>query len=387
MSTTVTNGQRRFRGLRVAYFTEWSPFEPTGVLRKMVGQVEAWRELGAEAEMFALAARDDRPPALGFDRVGTAFGALAARSVRALPALRLAYLNKSLSIPEVRRRISSFRPDLIYYRQVGPWYPGLGRVLSLAPTVIEINTDESAENRLKSPFRANFYAALQSRILGKASGFVAVTGELADRWSVHGKPTAVIPNAFWGPAPGPVMPSGNSIPAFAFIGTHFDYSEDWHGVDKIMGLASALPQSPFHVIGMSASDLDGMDVPANVSLHGVLSPAEASRVFNRCDVGLGTMALHRKRMDEACTLKVRDYLMHRMPVILGYREAEQALNAADYILRLPNREDNLAAAVEPVRSFAERWCNRRIEEDLSFMSRRSIESRRLEFLAQVADRS
>jgi hypothetical protein len=373
--------EKRFNGLRIAYFTEWGPYQPSGVLRKLVGQVEAWRELGAEAKMFSLAARQPSAPALGFDSIGEVRGVLSAAAVSRWPSCRLGYFNKLASSHSVRNALREFRPDIIYYRQQGPWYPGLGRILSVAPTVMEINTDEAAENLLWGRLYARFYSALQSRVLGGASGFVAVTSELADRWRIFGKPVEVVPNGFWGPAPGPIPPSGNTTAAFAFIGTKFNCSEDWYGVDKILGLANALPSNAFQFVGLSAHDLLDHKVPANVSLHGPLDSAGIARVFARCDIGIGSMAFHRKNMLEACTLKVRDYLMHRMPVVFGYREAEDRLNRAPYMLQLPNEEGNVSRSVDAIRDFAAAWCNRRVDEELGFMSRQAIESRRLNFLA------
>ncbi len=375
-----------FQGLRIAYLTEWSPYQANGVLRKMVGQVEAWRELGATASMFALAALDSGAPACGFGSVGSVHGRLSSRSLSRLPWLRLGYANKVITAPRLSRAIREFRPDVVYYRQQGPWYPGLEGLLRLAPTVIEVNTDEFAENVLWGPAVARVFAATQSRVLASVSGIVAVTDELASRWKRFSRPVAVVPNGFWGAQPGRFAPTGNDRPAFAFIGSRFTTTSDWHGIDKILALAGRLEDSQFHMIGHSRDDVRGHRVPPNVMLHGELGSGDISRVFARCDVGIGTMALHRKRMDDACPLKVRDYLMHRMPIVIGYREAEESLNRADFVLRLPNSEDNLSSNVDRVRSFAAAWCNRRVEDDLGFMSRSGIESRRLQFLSRFVRR-
>jgi hypothetical protein len=371
-----------FQGLRIAYFTEWSPYQPNGVLRKMVGQLEAWRELGAQAKMFVLAAREHSVPACGFGSVGDVFGRITADAVSKLAWLRLGYINKVITVSQVARALREFRPDIVYYRQQGPWYPGLGSLLRQAPSVIEVNSDEFAENRLWGPGLARLFSFSQSRVLDRVAGIVAVTEELASRWRRFSRPVAVVPNGFWGAQPGQFAPSGNALPAFAFVGSRFSTSSDWHGIDKILALAHLLPESQFHFIGHSRNDVRGSPIPPNATLHGELGPSCIAEVFSRCDVGLGTMALHRKGMDDACPLKVRDYLMHRMPVVIGYREAEEALNHASFVLRLPNTEDNLVSNASRVRDFAEKWRNLRVEDDLSFMSRSAIEARRLRFLAQ-----
>lgn len=371
-----------FDGLRVAYFTEWSPYRENGVLKKLVGQVEAWRELGADAQLFALAPSQEVPPAAGFGNVGSVHGRLSERALRHWPSLRLGYVNKILSVHGIRRAIKEYRPDVLYYRQQGPWYPGLESVIRLAPSVIEVNTDEFSETKLWHPRFASLFSATQARLFGKVSGIVAVTEEIASRWARFNRPIVVVPNSFWGDQPSSVATSGNDVARFVFVGSRLPPSGDWHGVDKILAFARLVPNREVHVIGLSAADLDGSLLPSNVFPHGRQDVAGISRIFRSCDVGFGSMALHRTNLSDACPLKVRDYLMHRMPVVIAYREAEETLNRVPYVLRLPNEEGNLVAHADSVVRFGDQWCNRRIDADLSFMSRRSIEERRLEFLSR-----
>jgi hypothetical protein len=373
-------------GLRIAYFTEWSPYEETGVLRKLIGQVEAWRELGAEARLFALATRRDEAPALGFADHGDVIGAIHQRALEKYPAARLGYVNKALSVPALRKALRAFAPDVIYYRQNGPWYPGLGSILALAPTAMEINTDEEAEHHLWGAAFNALYRATQGRILDRAAGVVSVTDEIARKYRKLGKPGAVVPNSFWGEA-APLPPTGNTSPAYAFVGSRLNGGESWHGADKIIALARALPDSSFHIVGLTAEDFPNEAIPANVVMHGYKSGDALTEVFARCDVGIGTLALHRKSMEEACPLKVRDYLMRGLPVIIGYVEAEERLNTADYILNIGNVPGNVASHVAEIDAFARNWLGRRVEEDLSFLSRTSKERQRLDFLAGLAARS
>lgn len=370
-----------FAGLRIAYFTEWSPYQANGVLRKLIGQIDAWRELGVDARLFALAARHQAGPTADFARVGAAFGRFTQDSLERWPWLRLGYVNKIASGAQVAKAIRSFRPDLLYYRQQGPWYPGLGVLLKIAPTVIEINTDEFAEIRIWHPVLGRGLAALQGMVHKRASGFVAVTHEIGSRWLTFGKPVAVVPNSFWGDQPPEVPASGNSQPRFVFIGSRLTGESDWHGVDKILCLARSVPHRDFHLIGLSRGDFAGVDVPGNVVFHGRQDPAGVASIFSQCDVGIGSLAMHRTNLDEGCPLKVRDYLMHRMPVVIGYREAEVSLNHAPYVLQLPNTEDSIPANVDRIVAFGDHWCNRRVPDDLAFMSRRSAETRRLKFLS------
>lgn len=370
--------------LRIAYLTEWSPYAETGVLRKLIGQVAAWRRLGCEAQLFTLAARREQPTALDFAEHGVAIGALHQRMLDRWPRARLGLVNKIVTVPLMRRAIKAYRPDVIYYRQNGPWYPGIGTLLQLAPAVMEINTNERVETELWGAAVGKVYRATQARVWRQINGFVCVTGEIADDFRGLGKPVSVLGNSFWDDVKDAV-PSGNAAPALVFVGTKTDTAASWHGVDKIFPLADRMPAAVFHVVGMTRDDFAGQPVPPNVRFHGELRGGDLARVLAVSDVGLGTLALHRKSMEEACPLKVREYLMNRLPVVIGYRETQDELRTAPYVLDIGNGPNNVSDNIERIRAFAEAWTNRRITSDLSFLSMDTIERRRITFLAAFAN--
>src|SRR5690242_14449374 len=126
--------------MKIAYFTEWSPYATTGVLRKIIGQVSAWKSAGHEVQLYSLSPRKPGGTALCFDAHGEVFGVVEQRMLDSYPWARLGYFNKMLTAPRIARRLGAKRPDIIYYRQQGPRFPGLARILGSAPYVMEINT-------------------------------------------------------------------------------------------------------------------------------------------------------------------------------------------------------------------------------------------------------
>ncbi|MEZ0242980.1 MAG: glycosyltransferase [Sphingomonas sp.] len=369
--------------MRIAYLTEWPPYVESGVLRKMIGQIGAWRAAGHEAEIFTLVPVQDRPTAPGFAEHGRVIGSFSQSQLERWPRARLGFLNKIVSAPKLRGALAGFKPDVIYYRQNGPWYPGLGGILRGTPSVAEINTYEAAENALWGGGFNRFQEATRRRVLGSVKGLVCMTQEIADHEAWAAKPYAIIGNAFWG-APRDPVPTGNAEPEFVFTGSPMtlDQSANWHGVDKIFPLAAAMPASRFHVAGMEAKDFTS--APANIQFHGMLDAKGLSALYARCDIGLGTLALHRKAMEEACPLKVRDYLMHRLPVVIGYRESQAELNDAPYVLPIGNTEDNVASNLDRIAAFARDWTGKRVTADLGFLTSEAIEASRLNFLARIA---
>lgn len=369
--------------MRIAYVTEWSPYAETGVLRKLIGQIHAWRDLGCNAQIFSVSPLQDAAPALNFDQVGEIVGHFHQRHLDRFPCARLGYVNKIATVPRLVAQLKRYRPDVIYYRQNGPWYPGVSRLLSVAPTVLEVNTDEKSENRLWGDVFGKFHEITKAWTQDRLAGLVVVTDEIAKSYRHTNKMIATIPNSMWG-EPYPLPPTANKTPTFVFVGSPMTVGINWHGIDKLITLARALPESTFHIVGPSAREFSCGNLPANMIVHGELRGAELIDVFSQSDVGLGTMALHRKDMDEACPLKVRDYLMHGLPVVIGYWETETQLNTAEYVLQIGNTDGNVENSIDAIAQFADLWRGRRVTADLSFMTRGVIEWRRINFLMKIA---
>lgn len=109
------------------------------------------------------------------------------------------------------------------------------------------------------------------------------------------------------------------VPEILFVASHF---ASWHGLDLLLvGLKRNNAKCVLHVVGdVFDDDLRSARNDPRVVVHGKLSQSEIQRLAERCWGGLSCFALHRVSMEEACTLKVREYLMLGLPVYAGYRE-------------------------------------------------------------------
>jgi len=196
-------------------------------------------------------------------------------------------------------------------------------------------------------------------------------------FTVFNKPTAVIPNGIVLATKAPLPPPQNDAPNLVFLGTK---GQVWHGVDKIVRLAKELPDWTFHVIGPEPADL-GTQPSSNIKLYGHLDEPEYLNVLARSDVAIGTLALHRKGMDEACPLKVREYLAAGLPTIIGYDDTDFP-EEVPYILRLPNADDSIN--VRRIESFVHRWKDRRVSRgDIQHLDVSAKEDSRLRFLESI----
>ena len=368
--------------MRIAYVTEWSPYEKSGVLLKILGQVSAWKAAGASVRIFALAPVRNSNCAFNFESHGEVIGRISQNSLTRFRFARLGYVNKIMSVLALKAAVKQFNPDVIYYRRQGPWYPGIGSVLRLSPTVRELNGN-TAGAAIWGKLNVRI-ERISDQILERfVTAYIAVSPDIAEEFSSIGRPVAVIPNSL--PRhPDALPPTKNKTPAFVFVGSVVADGGEWHGIDKILVMAAKLPASRFEIVGTSRADLAGHAIPDNVRFHGPKYGEELEEIYQNCDIGIGTLALHRRGMATNSALKPLEYLIFGLPVILGYRETEPALNSAEYTLFIGNHERNVLDSIDEITAFAEAWKGRRVSADLGYLSSDVVERRRLDFLSAFA---
>lgn len=156
----------------------------------------------------------------------------------------------------------------------------------------------------------------------QASGIVGVTQEIAEyesqRAGISAESAIILPNG--------VLYSDNvaedrrgSVIELLFVASGF---AAWHGLDLLLeAMRNSRQEFVLHVVGnVSDMDLAMAGTDPRVICHGRLDHKAISEIAARCHLGLSSFALFRQQMTQACTLKVREYLMLGLPVYAGYRE-------------------------------------------------------------------
>lgn len=183
----------------------------------------------------------------------------------------------------------------------------------------ELKTSSNLILRLLAPFEM----LLGRFSIRAASGIIGVTREIA-RYEIH-RANREKKEYF-------VYPNGVSIrnikytderediPEIIFVASHF-YS--WHGLDLLLNNAKKSDAKfILHLVGnLSKDDYIQASLDPRVRLHGTQTTEYIERLSRRCWLGLSSFALHRKMMSEACTLKVREYLLCGLPVYANYAES------------------------------------------------------------------
>lgn len=359
--------------MRIAYVTIHvaSEIMRGGVGKKINNQVRVWREQGNEVSVFSLT-----PSAIPFPE-----------DYQFLFASRGNFLKREVSrifaLKRMLESIQQYKPNIIYLRYGLYSYP-LHQLFRISPVVLEVNSNDKTEYATRGKFFYWMNRFTRNLTFAPVSGFIPPTRELINVLpSKYNKPFAVIANGVDLNDVEHLPPTKNTNPVITLVASP---GMDWHGVDKLIRFAETCPDIIVNIVGYSAEDIE-IPVPENVHLHGFLNRNQLREIYLTTDVACGTLALHRKNMEEACTLKVREYLAYGIPIILSYRDTDLSEVTLDTILQIPNYENNVTENREKIRRFAYDMIGRRVdvEKVYPYLDQRKKEQARLNFFQQILD--
>lgn len=216
-------------------------------------------------------------------------------------------------------------------------------------------------------------------------GLVAVTHEIGSSNNVksYKLPTKIIPNGVTLDKDLVIKRNSGASkqPQLFFIATP---NQPWHGVDFILEIAKKIPEYVFHIVGID--DLGG---PNNVIWHGYLDKEEYLEILRDCDLCIGSLALFRNNMKEACPLKVREYLSCGFPAIVGYDDtAFINEKTPEFILKIDLEKFGVTAEIiEQIRDFTIRIRNKTVlSSELGAINLFSLEKNRIRFMMEITSR-
>jgi 2-polyprenyl-3-methyl-5-hydroxy-6-metoxy-1,4-benzoquinol methylase len=355
--------------MKIAYVaTNWDFSRENGVTKKIAAQIKIWDTLGAETKLFALSLSNTIWE--GLDPIP--------KEIICSPKTRPSFWQAV----KIRDFIKAWQPDIVYWRfSIG--YPALGSLMSSFPTILEINTYDIGEliASLPQSWLSLLYQIISRNwVFRKVHGAVFVTQEIADHFRKYPISQIVISNGIDLSSPHSLNTKDPNLPIQLVL-----ISSDavpWQGVDKLISLAHSFPKWKFEIIGKVKIDTQ---IPNNVILRGLLDQTEYDHIMTQSDIGIGHLSLYKNNMEEACPLKVREYLSYGLPCIIGYRDTDFP-DGSPFILRLPNTPDNVQNHLSEIEDFATSWKNKRVNQkeimclDLGFK-----EKQRINFFQQVID--
>ena len=198
------------------------------------------------------------------------------------------------------------------------------------------------------------------RILRATHGIIGVTDEIR-RYELNRagckQPSMVLPNGIsleGIPFKPPSVFDGKSL-QLAFVSSQF---APWHGLDRLLeGLRSWQGNSPrltLHLIGRltpaQETAIQRMSLAEKVRIHGVLYSNDLDKVLADCHLAIGSLALHRNGLREACVLKVREYTARGLPFVIAYDDPDLPAGLP-WVLKIP--ADESPVEIDALVNFAE----------------------------------
>ncbi|HLO13850.1 MAG TPA: glycosyltransferase [Anaerolineales bacterium] len=359
--------------MRIAYVSlHWPRTRDSGVGKKIQSQVAIWNRMGHEARLFMhTSIHEPQSELIGADyffykisgKIGTE-------------------INRISAMKRMIEAIQRFHPDVIYLRYSIYVYPA-HRLMEIASVVEEINTNDLTQHEGLGRIYSLYNQLTRGTFLRRVHGLVTVSRELAasSAFASYRKPTQVIANGceldnF------PQLPApSNQIPRLVFIGNP---GYPWHGVDKLVNLACSFSDIHLDIIGYD--QLPGFEsLPDNLTLHGYLSMQEYQQVLAQADVAISSLALHRVQLEEASPLKSRECLAFGLPLVVAYADTDLDNMDCDFLLKIPNKEDNIQTHAQSIHDFAYRMRGRRADRAFlkKYIDANQKEAMRLSFFEDL----
>lgn len=356
--------------MKIAYLIELelSSASAIGIINKILHQTRHWTESGHQVKVFFVG-----------QHTGLYQAELTNLDYEILPPEK--FKRAFFNLNYVRSSVEKFNPDLIYTRIGFRVYPSHLLLFKKYKTIFEINGNDIEELRKRNPSRLSFfyYKLFRDFAVKSAAGFVSVSSELVSKLSLPEDRTVVILNSIDLKTYRPLAPAKNRHAQLVFIASK---DRIWYGIEKLVELATHFPEWTFHIIG----DIDIPNRPDNLILHGWMRKNDIENTLKLCDVGISSLALHRIGVNEISPLKTPEYLAYGLPVICAYKDSNFP-NGAEFILEIPNTENNIEPSLQSIKDFVEKWKGKRVpREMIKHIDTEELEKKRLSLFEKTIKR-
>ena len=283
---------------------------PAGVFHQLEAEHSAARELGLNWEICVYSA--DRPSAPW--QVSTPYAGLSGYVVARLRFFR-AVLAAQRAGHIVLLRYSLADPIQALFAR---WFK---RVVTIHHT-FEIEESGQAGG-LKARIKAAVERHLGAQTLARSSGLIAVTAEIAAYEQArlpHRLPSLVVANGIDLSACPQAADERGGVPKLLFVASRF---AAWHGLDLLLdAIGQSSAEFELYLVGeLPDAERQRASRDPRITCTGFLAPTAITALMGRCDLGISTLALARKGMHEACTLKVREYLGGGLPCWADHQDS------------------------------------------------------------------
>lgn len=361
--------------MKIAYLIEVDPFINSGIVKKINGQITEWRRNGHEVKTFINwpTPRDTGlKPALIGEQYSNKY-------IDKLPdGFIKNYLSKMVTLISLKKKIRKYQPDILYLRQnIG--YPGLPKLLKENNSIMELNSVDFMEMNYNSWLKRRIYFYWKGKVLSNINGLVAVTPDILKHYTQAKVPSITVSNGIDFNKFKVLKSSGNkNVINLVFVGSN---NMQWHGLDKVVEMASRFPDWNFLVVGYERHP-NGLKCPSNIKYLGWKNKSELEEIYREGAIGIGSFGNYLVGKEIDSTLKVREYLASGLPVIVGHNDVD--FLEVDYVFKATNEHNELVEN-NLISRFVEKYQDYIVSHDeIKFIDTVNKEKQRLKFFKQIA---
>jgi glycosyltransferase involved in cell wall biosynthesis len=353
---------------KIAYILDWKFSPDTGVAKKVINQINSWRDFGLEADLVVTTLHQHKKAwsQLNLPTKVYSYSGIFTRSRARNRALR--YIKSQDEIEGIYVRFGIF---------------GFPLILSMLKKNIflELNFKGFDEYKRRSTFLYLYLKLSRKFIFMHSLGACAVTQEIFEEFyevTGGGVRSEVFPNSI-------SLDKSTSLPAnlendinLIFIGSP---GLIWHGVDRIIQLSEIFQDFKFHVVG---PEKPNNIFPSNIVFPGELYGEQLLDYLANMDIGISSLAMDRNKLKEGSPLKTREYLAAGLPVIAGYKDTAISSDS-NYFLNLADSEWPLSDKdIQRVKSFVYTWKGHRVSRDqVRSIDSKFVERERVNFIVRL----
>ncbi|GEM_PF-1458833 len=364
--------------MKIVYIIDWDILNQSSLVSKIQKKILYWESLGHVVTLMIVSYKTESKflPHLKDVRV------FEREELTLLKFSSLkTFVGRNRAFGRMLKEIQGLCPDIVYLRPGMMWYPNVSKIASSFPTVLELNSIDEEEAKIYYPswdIRYKIFKYGRNDLLKKCSGIVSLTDEIGKCYQNFNKKAIVISNGV--SFPETFHEKSQQGINIIFVGTP---GQPWQGFDQFVKMASLLPDFTFHLVGPTLSELR-LEGSNNLICHGFLDAKQLEELYKCCHIGVGTLALYKKNMEEACPLKVREYVANQLFLILGYTDTD--FHEKSFSLYIGNSCDNVQKNIAEIESFiwdiaSQRKVNDPVEKKQYAVHTK--EDERLRFLSDV----
>ena len=197
------------------------------------------------------------------------------------------------------------------------------------------------------------------KILEHAKGIIGVTDEIrkAELSRINNDiPSAAISN-------GITVKNISHTGYKKFDGTNLDLVmivgsiNPWHGLDRMISALNRYKGNvrvKLHIVG----NIDKVDLQhissdfSRINFYGFKEGTELDEIMKNMNIAISTMSLFRKNLNEACSLKTREYTARGIPFVLAYQDTDLQHVDKKHRFYLPMANNDSMIEMDQIINFA-----------------------------------